>query len=260
MYYDEHTAYINAYQPKLRKISRRKKFISITKDLELKSVYKPNNYDLFYSSNGYLTHMLEFHYNHENKLKQVKRYQYTYLNDRRLHMILVTDIVKNTICRQIYFYYNKNDQIEEESLYHYYSDDDFYEEQCFHEYNGEYHKMLLVSEENKNNFLFETWYDGLTGTVDEKITEVDNEMLHWTRYVYNKSGLLVHEYDLDATGQITGESEYFYNGNKKINVHYDGCKTVYETLTVEEGNNTTKSHFTNGELIYIEEETKEFNP
>jgi hypothetical protein len=260
MFYEEHNEHVNAYQPKLKKISRRNKKISIDKEYEIQSRYQSKNYDLIYSRNGYLTSMLVYYYNSDNKLKKAERYHYTYHENKQLHTIFVTDVVTNQLCNQIFFEYTRDNQIEEERVNCYYNGKSFYDEIiCYHEYKGDYHKMLYVSYEYENNFLFETWYDALTGTVDKKVSEHGEEMLHWNRYVYNKSGLLIREYDLNDKGIIIGESEYFYQGNKCIRIEYDERERVYETITEKnEKHCTVKSNLWDGELVSIEEETKEF--
>lgn len=261
MYYDTYNDYTKEYRQGISKISRTNRNLRLDKDFNLITNRYTDNYNLHFSRRGLLTTLIKFEFDKDNKISKAVRYIYTYTKNQYIAMIIGHDLVTNMLTHKIEFNYNADNQITEEYVTAYLDSGELlWEIECTHHYKDNYHLMQHYNSFDEEEHVFETWYDAETGSVEFKLSEQDGSIFDWTKKIYNKSGYLVREFSLDEKGIVADESEYFYYPKKEVQVSYGGKKNVFETLIDydKKHNWSIKSHFKNGELYCVEEQTVEY--
>lgn len=261
MYYDRFNEYNQFYKKGLLKITSTKSYIELGTDCTLVTKHSDDNYKLTFTPSGLLNTLSEYKYDRNNKLYKINQFIFTYDKLKNMRAVLGYELFSNLLTHKIEFSYNDHNLIEEE-YYCYFEDGQTLEEEiiCSHLYQGNYHKMEHYECLEEKKYFFETHYDSETGTVDEKITEEDQSLFAWNRKVYNKSGQLTRESELNENGETETETEYFYEANKIISIYYGEEKTYWETVIENDSHHhrIQKNHFRNGDLCYIEEQTMEY--
>ncbi len=261
MYYDEYNDYTKEYRQGAYKISHTRHKIQLDKNFSLSTRRFGDNYNLYFSRKGVLSCLIEYRFDLDNKISKVTRYLYTYIKDQYITMIIGHDLITNMLTEKIEFDYNADNQIAEERITSYYHTGAILQEtECNHYYKDNYHMMQHYDATEEVEHIFETWYNGETGEVELKIKKEDGSFTDWIKKTYDKSGHLVRQCHFHENGTIWCESEYFYTRNKIVQMDYGEKKEVYETLIDfdKKHNWSRKSHFKNGELNYVEEQTIEY--
>jgi hypothetical protein len=261
MYYDEYNDYTKEYRPGVSRISRTKHHLRLDENFSLITNRYSGNYILHFSRKGVLTSFTEFEFDKDNKISGAIRYVYTYTKHQYIALIIAHDLITHMLNRKIEFNYNADNQITEEYVTEYLHTGEIFQEiECTHQYKDNYHKMRHYNSYDEVEHFFETWYDADAGSVEFKLSEHDGSISDWTKSIYNKSGHLIRECRLNEKGTVSDESEYFYLPKKQVQICYGTQQDVFETLIENDHKHIwkTKSHFKNGELYCVEEQTIEY--